>query len=249
MHSSNCGQRPIKATFLLRERSSRCRPTRCLTSLVPPIHSSPLFLSPSFFLPFFLLRVFRLFSTRHGRFRTRPPPSFSLSLSSRILIPFLRTSLHANQDNATAPGGRNELQRRKEILFLPWKRPTFSGIPITGHRYYCISFGIWRCGDTRQFFLPRNEIQKIRAQTFPIININIIESLSLVPRIFYADIYIYIYACPTEIFISNRFKCGGNFDACFFPFLKILSSFFRLPWKNLQEIVFRACVGPRYLRV
>lgn len=45
-------------------------------------------------------------------------PSLFPSLSPRILIPFLRTSLHENQDNATAPVGRNELQRRKEILFL-----------------------------------------------------------------------------------------------------------------------------------
>lgn len=42
-------------------------------------------LSSSFFLSFFLLRVFRLFSTRHGRFRTRPlslflPLFFPLSL-------------------------------------------------------------------------------------------------------------------------------------------------------------------------
>ena len=126
-------------------------------------------LSSSFFLSFFLLRVFRLFSTRHGRFRTRPlslflPLFLPLSLSPRILIPFLRTSLHENQDNATAPVGRNELQRRKEILFLPWKRPTFSGIPITGHRYYCISFGIWTGGgNTRQFFLPRtgNESKRL----------------------------------------------------------------------------------------
>lgn len=168
------------------------------------------------------------------------------SLSPRILIPFLRASLHANQDNAMAPGGRNELQRRKEILFLPWKRPTFSGIPITGHRYYCISFGIWAGGAEilANFSFPVR-VKKIRAQTFPIININI-SKVCRSPRIFYG---VYIFAPPKFSYLTVA-KCGGNFEACFSFFFfppKILFSFFCLPWKNLREIVFRACVGSRYI--
>lgn len=88
-------------------------------------------------------------------------------------------------------------------------------------------------------------VKKIRAQTFPIININI-SKVCRSPRIFYR---VCILPPPKFSYLTVA-KCGGNFEACFSFFFfppKILFSFFCLPWKNLREIVFRACVGSRYI--
>lgn len=106
---------------------------------VPPIHSS---LSLSLFLIFPLffplcersLRPF-YFLPRTAAFELLPLP-----LPPRILIPFLRTSTRSKITPLVAVTNYNA---GKKYYFYRGKRPTFSGIPITDHRYYCISFGIW----------------------------------------------------------------------------------------------------------
>lgn len=179
---------------------------------VPPIHSSLSLSFPHFSSLFSSLRAFAssfLFSAPHGRFRTTPSPPPSANSNSFF------TYLHAKQDNAT--GGRNELQRRKEILFLPWK--TSNVFRNSNYRpplllYFVRYLGLARASPGDFPFLERERESERSARKHSLL-------LILIYRMFVVE-SIVVRGIERNFHNSNR--CN-NFEACFlFPF--------HSPWKN-----------------